>query len=316
MKNESIMKTIIRSSILLLGLCLFSCAPKERPVPLGDGTEPVYISNPQMVTDDGHTYIFYIRNNEPVKAEMLEDGLLSAPVYVDENKWLSFLESEVTFLPEVDEETQAAVDNMPFASELVPTPDNERFFFTAYNRETGKRELYWVRNEGVLPVRLSQDGWWDDFSVPFGFIELKDQEFADGSKSYMALCLVNNHWNPGEICAVYMDGRTQYTILSHENTILRDSLSKTVMVGKNQMTTSKGSIIHYLDYSKLGSQRGENTVDAVKYINDNTSSCVAWNEKAIKNALAGERVIVVSNIDFLSESDNDDFQYYILANDK
>lgn len=310
------MKTIIRTLILLLGLFLFACTPKERPVPPGNGENPVYISNPQMVIDDNHINIFYMRDADPVRAEIQEDASLSAPVFVDEKKWLDFLMvSEPNLLPEVDEETKAVVDQMPFAGELVPTPDNERLFFTAYSRETGKRELYWIRNGGILPVRLSQDNWWADFNAPFAFLEVQDECFSDGSKSYVALCLVNDHWNPGEICAVYMNGSTQYTILSHENTILRDSLSKSIAVGKAEMTTSAGTVVHYLSYDKWGSYHGEKGKRPVRILYaDLNSSCVAWNEKALKNANDGVRVFVVSENDFSCSRDHEDFQYYIFTN--
>ena len=297
--------------ILTLALCLVSCGPKERPVEPSDGSEPVYIYNPQMVVDGNHINIFYMRNADPVKAEILKDASLSAPVYVDEKKWFDFLEGELTMLPDVDEDTKAVVDNMPFASELVPTPDGVRLFFTAYNRETGKRELYWIRNGGILPVQLSQDNWWADFEPPFAFLEVEDECFMDGSKAYVALCLGNDHWRPSEICAVYMNGSTQYTILSHENTILHDSLSKSVAVGKTKMTTSDGSVIHYTAYRKWGAVKREAPVH-IQYVEHN-SSCVAWNEKAINNALTGEYVIVASDVDFFSNKDYAEFENYIHA---
>ncbi len=317
LKNNKFMKPKLHLlPIVLFGICLFSCTPKERPVPPSDGKEPVYIYDPQMVINDDHIDIFYIRNNEPVKAEILEDASLSSPVFVDDKKWLSIGESELVYLPEVDEDTKAVVENMPFASELVPTPDNVRLFFTAYSHETGKRELYWIRNGGILPVKLSQDNWWADFSVPFGFMEVKDQCFSDGSKAYVALCLANDHWNPGEICAVYMDGSTQYTILSHENTLLRDSLSKSVAVGKDRMTTSDGSVIHYVSYDQLGYAKEDHPVHIMYLDKTNNSSCVAWNEKALKNALAGERVIIVSDNDFFSKSDYEEFEKNIYTSYK
>ena len=297
--------------VLVLYLCLTSCGPKERPVEPSDGKYPVSLESPQMVVEDGHIYIFYMRNSCPVRTEILEDASLSAPVYVDEKKWFDFLEGELTMLPEVDEDTKAVVDNMPFASELVPTPDGVRLFFTAYSRETGKREMYWIRNGGILPVQISCDDWWADFSVPFGFIEAKDEAFLDGTKSYMVLCLCNDHWNAGEICCLYMNGSTQYTILSHENTLLWDSLSNTVAVGKDKMTTSDGSVIHYTAYRKWDAVKGEAPVH-IQYV-DHNSSCVAWNEKAIKSALAGEYVIVASEADFFSDKDYKDFENYIRA---
>ena len=303
--------TNLRSVVLLLALSLFACAPKERPVPPSDGSEPVYLSNPQMVVDGKHINIFYMRNADPVKAEILKDASLSAPVYVDEKKWLDFLESELVSLPDVDEDTKAVVDQMPFASELVPTPDNVRLFFTAYSRETGKRELYWIRNGGILPVRLSQDNWWADFEPPFAFLEVEDECFQDGTKAYVALCLGNDHWNPGEICAVYMNGSTQYTILSHENTALRDSMSNSLAVGKTKMKTSDGSVIHYAAYRKWGTVKREAPVH-IMYV-DTGSSCVAWNEKVIRNALDGEYVIVASEADFFSKQDYADFENYIHA---
>lgn len=308
------MKTLIRSAILLLALSLFACAPKERAVEPSDGKNPVEISNPQMVIDDGHTYVFYIRNGEPVRAEQQADGSLSEPVYVDETKWLSFLESETTLLPEVNEDTKAAMERMPNASEAVPTPDNERLFFTAYCPETGKRELYWIRNGGILPVRLSQDDWWADFSVPFGFLEADDQAFSDGSKAYVALCVVTDHWSAGELCAVYMDGRTEYKVLTHENTLLRDSLSRSVMVGKAQMTTTAGSVVHYVTYERLDAAEGEHPVHITYLEAATNASCVGWNETALKNALAGEYVVMAMDADFSSPKDQDDFETYIHAN--
>lgn len=309
------MKTLIRSAILFLGLTLFACAPKERPVPPSDGTDPVYLSNPQMAVDGKHINIFYMRNADPVKVEMLEDASLSEPVFVDENKWLDFMmETEPTLLPEVDADTKAVVDTMLFASEPVPTPDNERLFFTAYSRATGKRELYWIRNGGVLPVRLSQDNWWADFEPPFAFLEVEDEAFPDGTKAYVALCLVNDHWTPGEICAVYMNGSTQYTILTHENTILRDSLSQSVAVGKYQMETSGGSVIHYLHYRTWGADKREG-LSRIMWLDPNTS-CAAWNEKAIKHALAGESVILVSENDIASRADREEFESYVYTNFK
>ena len=305
------MKTLIRASILMFCLGLFACAPKERPVPPSDGSEPVYLSNPQMVVEGDHINIFYMRNADPVKAEIQKDASLSEPVFVDENKWFDFLEAELTMMPEVDEDTKAVVGNMPFASELVPTPDGVRLFFTAYSHETGKRELYWIRNGGILPVKLSQDNWWADFEPPFAFMEVEDECFSDGTKAYVALCLANDHWNPGEICAVYMNGSTQDTALSHENTILRDSLSKSVAIGKAEMTTPDGSIIHYTNYRQWGIVKGEAPVH-IMYV-DHNSSCVAWNEKAIRNAVAGEYVIVASDVDFCSSKDYKDFENYIYA---
>lgn len=91
---------------------------------------------------------------------------------------------------------------------------------------------------------------------------------------------ISNPRNPGEICAVYMNGSTQYTILSHENTILRDSLSKSIAVGKAEMTTSAGTVVHYLSYDKWGSYHGEKGKRPVRILYaDLNSSCVAWNEK-------------------------------------
>ena len=73
-QNKICMKTLAHFlPILTLALCLVSCAPKERPVTPSDGSEPVYISNPQMVIDGNHINIFYMRNADPVKAEILED---------------------------------------------------------------------------------------------------------------------------------------------------------------------------------------------------------------------------------------------------
>lgn len=306
------MKNLIRLFVVLAGLSLTACAPKERPVPPSDGSEPVYISNPQMVVDGKHIHIFYMRNADPVRAEILEDTSLSEPVFVDEKKWFDFLETEGTMLPEVDADTKAVVDNMPFASDLVPTPDNERLFFTAYCRETGKRELYWIRNGGILPVKLSQDNWWADFEPPFAFLEVEDECFLDGTKAYVALCLGNDHWRPSEICAVYMNGSTQYTILSHENDLMYERLSNSVAVGKSKMTTSDGSIIHYTAYRQWNARKGEHPVH-IQYVEHN-SSCVAWNEKAINNALTGEYVIVASEADFFSQKDYEDFENYIHVN--
>ena len=92
--------------VLILGLCLASCAPKERPVEPSDGKYPVRLESPQMVVEDGHIYIFYLRNGYPVRSEILEDLSLTEPVYVDEKKWLDFLSGEVTILPEVDPDTE------------------------------------------------------------------------------------------------------------------------------------------------------------------------------------------------------------------
>ena len=58
--------------VLALGLCLAACSPKERPVEPNDGKNPVHIESPQMVVEDGHTYIFYIRNGYPVRSEILD----------------------------------------------------------------------------------------------------------------------------------------------------------------------------------------------------------------------------------------------------
>lgn len=298
--------------VLVLGLCLASCGPKERPVEPSDGTCPVTLESPQMVVEDGHIYIFYMRNGCPVRTEILEDASLSAPVYVDEKKWFDFLDGELTMLPEVDEDTKAVVDNMPFASELVPTPDGVRLFFTAYSRETGKRELYWIRNGGILPVKLSQDNWFSNIEPPFAFIEVKDECFLDGTKAYVALCLFSSFWRPSEICAVYMNGSTQYTILSHENDLMYERLSNSIDVGSTEMTTSDGSVIHYTAYRKWDAVKGEAPVH-IQYV-DHNSSCVAWNEKAIKSALAGEYVIVASEADFFSDKDYADFENYIHAN--
>ena len=298
--------------VLALSLSLAACAPKERPVTPSDGSEPVYITNPQMVVDGNHINIFYMRNADPVKAEILKDASLSAPVYVDEKKWFDFLEGELTMLPEVDEDTKAVVDNMPFASELVPTPDGVRLFFTAYSRETGKRELYWIRNGGILPVKLSQDNWFSNIEPPFAFIEVKDECFLDGTKAYVALCLFSSFWRPSEICAVYMNGSTQHTILSHENDLMYERLSNSIDVGSTEMTTSDGSVIHYTAYRKWDAVKGEAPVH-IQYV-DHNSSCVAWNEKAIKSALAGEYVIVASEADFFSDKDYADFEYSIHAN--
>ena len=38
------------------------------------------------------------RNGYPVRAEILEDLSLTEPVYVDEKKWLDFLEGELFFV--------------------------------------------------------------------------------------------------------------------------------------------------------------------------------------------------------------------------
>ena len=114
---------------------------------------------------------------------------------------------------------------------------------------------------------------------------------------------------------VYMNGSTQYTILSHENTILRDSLSKSIAVGKAEMTTSAGTVVHYLSYDKWGSYHGEKGKRPVRILYaDFNSSCVAWNEKALKNANDGIRVFVVSENDFSCLQDHEDFQYYIFTN--
>ena len=107
----------------------------------------------------------------------------------------------------------------------------------------------------------------------------------------------------------------QYTILSHENTILRDSLSKSIAVGKAEMTTSAGTVVHYLSYDKWGAYHGEKGKRPVRILYaDLNSSCVAWNEKALKNANDGVRVFVVSENDFSCSQDHEDFQYYIFTN--
>ena len=299
--------------VLALGLCLAACSPKERPVEPNDGKNPVHIESPQMVVEDGHTYIFYIRNGYPVRSEILEDLSLTEPVYVDEDKWLNFLECGLTMLPEVDEETQDAVNKLQDPSELVPTPDGVRLFFTAFNPETGKREMYWIRNGGILPVQISRDNWWADFSVPFGFMVMKDEAFLDGSKAYLALCLCTDHWNAGEICGIYMNGSTQYLIFSHENTLLRDSLSNTVPVGKTDMTTSDGTVIPYLNYRARGFKHGDGPIH-IQYLDGEFPSIMAWNEKALKNAQAGEDVFVVSEHSFRSAKDKEEFEQYIHAN--
>lgn len=299
--------------VLVLYLCLASCGPKERPVEPSDGKSPVSLESPQMVVEDGHIYIFYLRNGYPVRSEILEDLSLTEPVYVDEKKWLNFLECELTMLPEVDEETQEAVNKMQDPSELVPTPDGVRLFFTAFNPETGKREMYWIRNGGVLPVQISSDNWWADFSVPFGFMEMKDEAFLDGTKAYLALCLCTDHWNAGEICGIYMNGSTQYLIFSHENTLLRDSLSNTVPVGRTDMTTSDGTVIPYLNYRARGFRRGDGPIH-IQYLDGEFPSIMAWNEKALENAQAGENVFVVSEHSFRSAKDKEEFEQYIHTN--
>lgn len=299
--------------VLILGLCLASCAPKERPVEPSDGKCPVRLESPQMVVEDGHIYIFYLRNGYPVRSEILEDLSLTEPVYVDEKKWLDFLSGEVTFLPEVDPDTYDEVMKLQDPSELVPTPDGVRLFFTAFNPATGKREMYWIRNGGILPVQISCDDWWADFSVPFGFIEAKDEAFLDGTKSYMVLCLCNDHWNAGEICCLYMNGSTQYTILSHENTLLWDSLSNTVAVGKDKITTSNGTVIPYLNYRARGFRRGDGPIH-IQCLDGEFPSIMAWNEKALKNAQAGENVFVVSEHSFRSAKDKEEFEQYIHTN--
>ena len=304
-------------------ICLSACLPKERPVTPSDGTTAVTIHSPQMVVEGKHIYIYYFRDGETVRSEILEDGSLSDPVYADEKHCPDLTVVEPTYQPEVDEDTKAVMAKMLYESEPVSTPDGERLFFTAYSRETGKRELYWIRNGGILPVRVSQDDWWADFSVPFGFLEMKDQAFYDGSKAYVVLCLVNDHWNAGEIGCVYMDGRQQYTILSHENSKMRDRLSHSVAVGKTDMTTKAGSVIHYMDYRDwsytLDDQqtgRPDKRPIHIIYADEIHSSCVAWNEKAIKNALAGEQVIVVSENDYMSPQDCKEFEDYIHTNYK
>ena len=309
------MKPIIRLlPILAMSLCLFACAKKERPVTPSDGTSVVTIASPEVVIEDDCIQVFYLRNGEPVQATFQDDGLLSDPVCLDEKKWLSFGECEQTVLWDIHEDTKDVIDQMLWPSDLAFTPDGERIFFTAYNQETGKRELYWIRNGGILPVKMSQDDWWADFSVPFGFVEMADQSFSDGSKAYVVLLLVNDHWNAGEIACVYMDGRNYYTILSHENTLLRDSLSHSVMVGKNEMTTSEGTVVHYVDYTNLSQnaagQPAERPVH-IMYADVQNSSCVAWNETAIKNSLAGEKVYIVSENDFRSQQDKEEFEYFI-----
>ena len=221
---------------------------------------------------------------------------------------------EQTVLWDIHEDTKDVIDQMLWPSDLAFTPDGERVFFTAYSQETGKRELYWIRNGGILPVKMSQDDWWADFSVPFGFVEMADQSFSDGSKAYVVLLLVNDHWNAGEIACVYMDNRNYYTILSHENTLLRDSLSHSVMVGKNELTTFDGTVVHYVDYTNLSQnaagQPAERPVH-IMYADVQNSSCVAWNETAIKNTLAGEKVYIVSENDFRSRQDKEEFEYFI-----
>ena len=299
--------------VLALSLSLASCGPKERPVEPSDGKCPVSLESPQMVVEDGHIYIFYLRNGYPVRSEILEDLSLTEPVYVDEKKWLNFLECELTMLPEVDEETQEAVNKMQDPSELVPTPDGVRLFFTAFNPETGKREMYWIRNGGILPVQISCDNWWADFSVPFGFMEMKDEAFLDGTKAYLALCLCTDHWNAGEICGIYMNGSTQYLIFSHENTLLRDSLSNTVPVGRTDMTTSDGTVIPYLNYRARGFRRGDGPIH-IQYLDGEFPSIMAWNEKALENAQAGENVFVVSEHSFRSAKDKEEFEQYIHTN--
>ena len=143
--------------------------------------------------------------------------------------------------------------------------------------------------------------------------KLKDEAFLDGSKAYLALCLCTDHWNAGEICGIYMNGSTQYLIFSHENTLLRDSLSNTVPVGRTDMTTSGGTVIPYVNYRAQGFRHGDGPIH-IQYLDDEFPSIMAWNEKALKNAQAGEDVFIVSEHSFRSAKDKEEFEQYIHTN--
>ena len=299
-------RVFIVAAVVLLSAV--SCGFRSQPAPAGDGSSVIAITSPAMVIQGKKIFIYYLRDGVPVRSLMQKNMSLEDPVLVEPDRWQKDWEVPKTVL--LDPADHYDFRGVEDCSEFVPSPDGVQLFFTAFNIETGKRDLYWIRATGGFPVQISSDDWWVDFSVPFAFMEDTDRTYIDGSKVWVLLCLVSSPVCPPAVAAVWMDGRSHYLQLSHDNDLFEEQYSF-LWMQKGEITTKAGHTVHYLELSS------ENTIpgtEVLRYRGGDFQSPMVWDEEVARETLAGHRYYNVCKRELLDSQDDWEVTIQLLPN--
>ena len=291
------MKKII--FVLISALAVVSCGYDSKPADPGDGSKVIEITSPRLAVEGKKIFVYYLRDGVPVRSLMKENISLEPPVTVDPQKWDSYGETLESILIASDSVGLYDFTGTEHHSNYVQSPDGGLLFFTAWNSTTCKRDLYWIRKTGGFPVQITSDDWWADFSVPFAFIEDRGNKFVDGSKSWVLLCLSSNPVSPPEIVALWMDGRRQYLVLSHDNDIYKENHVKGLWQQKGEVRTSAGNTVHYYELSSSRKESGKETL----YYAGGGKNPAAWNEEAVLKAIDGGRAFSISTLELKHSND-------------